>query len=357
MFFQQLNNSFCKTYLIMNGKDKRAILIDPVRSIAEDYLHLLKDKGWTLTHVIDTHTHADHISAGPLLKETVGCGYIMHETAPAACVTIRVKDGEVLLLNDLKFRFIHAPGHTSDSMIILLEDRILTGDTLFLDEGGAGRDDLPGGDSEAHWKSMEMLKKLPDELMVYPAHDYADRQPSTLGRQKQSNPHLRNNNLGEFVEYIENLRLGPEDWMKDVLKANYACTKDPLAAFIPEDNMACAISGLAGQEAHDPEIRYIESGELEKSLKDPGTEVILLDVREEKELTEELGHIDGILHLPIGELNSRLDELEQFRDKLVVVICRSGARASVGARILMQAGFRRVRVLKGGMLAWRSGKS
>lgn len=353
MIFEQLNKSSCKTYLIMNGKDNHVILVDPVIVIASDYIHLIEEKGWELTHVIDTHSHADHISAGSLLKAATGCEYIMHQETLAECVTMRVNDGDILHLNDIEIRILYTPGHTKDSITLLIDDKILTGDVLFLDDGGAGRDDLPGGNSTNHWESLEVLKKLSDNLMVYPAHDYADRKPSTLGNQRITNPHLKNRSKAEFVEYIEELRLGPEEWMKDVLQVNYKCTKDPTAAWIPENNKACEIKGLADQTAGKKKLSYIEASELKSKMQYQSNKLVLLDVREKSELTEGLGHLEGIIHIPIGSLTQRINELELYKDKEIIVICRSGARSAVGAKILTEAGYNNVWVLTGGMINWR----
>ncbi|SHJ09705.1 MBL fold metallo-hydrolase [Parasporobacterium paucivorans] len=353
MIFEQLNDIACKTYLIMNDKDNRAILVDPVISKVQEYIGLMQEKGWNLTHVIDTHTHADHISAGPLLKDMSGCEYIMHELAPAQCVTRRVKDGDVLRLNDMEIKILHTPGHTRDSVTLLVDGKALTGDVLFLDEGGGGRDDLPGGDSSQHWKSLEILRKLPDYIMVYPGHDYAGRTPSTIGEQKRRNPHLKERSQKEFSEYIDDLKLGPEDWMKDVLKANYDCTRDPQAVGIPEDNRACEIKGMVEGEDKEPEVSYISREELQKELISAESKPTLLDVREDEELKGRLGYIEGIINIPIGSLASRIHEMDPYKDKKIVVICRSGARAAAGARILESAGFENVSVLKGGMLEWR----
>jgi sulfur dioxygenase len=353
MLLEQVNESDCKTYLITNEKDNRAILIDPVLNINADYLNLLQERKLRLTHVIDTHTHADHISAGPFLKEATGCEYVMYKEAPAQCVTIRVNAVENFKINDLKFQILHTPGHTRDSMTLVTEDWMFTGDVLFLDDGGGGRDDLPGGSPAEHWESLEILKKLPDYLMVYPAHDYGERQPSPLGKQKTSNPHLRDRSQEEFVEYIESLRLEPADWMMKVLEVNYACTKDPQAAWIPEDNKACEIKGREQQEAETIPVQFMEAEELKNEMLAQNKKLVLLDVREQKELSGSLGHMEGIIHIPIGSLAERISELEKYKEDEIVIICRSGVRSAVGARILLQAGYKNVLVLKGGMLAWR----
>ncbi|HWR05973.1 MBL fold metallo-hydrolase [Sporomusa sp.] len=352
MIFKQLNPHSCRTYLIGEENDQRVIIVDPVIDHFSDYLALLKEEGLTLTHVIDTHIHADHISAGSALKDATGCEYVMHEAAPPQCVSMRVQDGDVLHFNTLELKVLHTPGHTQDSISLIVGDNLLTGDFLFLDDAGAGRDDLPGGNPADHWESLNKLTDLPDQLMIYPAHEYRNRQPATLGRQRQSNPHLQKRSKEEFIKYLEDLRLGPADWMRDVLKANYACAKDPGAAWIPLDTPACEIKGTMDKGVNEIAVQYIEAEELRTWLQTNRSEVLLIDVREKAELTGPLGHMTGILHIPIGQLTGSLTGLQEHKHKKIVVVCRSGARATTGAQILLKAGFASVYVLKGGMISW-----
>lgn len=356
MLFEQLNPHACRTYLIGSEKDNSAIIVDPVIDHFQDYLKILKDKNLKLTHVIDTHTHADHISAGSALKDATDCEYIMHENAPPKCVTIRVKDGDILEINGYRVEVIHTPGHTRDSISLIIEDIFLTGDFLFLDDAGAGRDDLPGGNPEEHWESLEKMKELSDQLMIYPAHEYRNRQPSSLGKQRQTNPHLKPRGKDDFVKYLDDLRLGPAEWMKDVLKANYACAKDPNSAWIPIDTPACEIKGTLEKGVNETEVGYITAVELKKKFSSSEGKPILLDVREPYELSDQLGAIEGVVNVPIGFLTMKLKELEAYKNEEIIVICRSGARATTGAQILKKASFNNVTVLEGGMIAWKMNK-
>lgn len=353
MLFEQLNPNYCRTYLIAKEGDEHVVLVDPSLENLNEYLELLKKRNLKLTHVIDTHTHADHISAGAALKDITGCEYVMHENSPAKCVSIRVKDGDVRTINGIEFRFMHTPGHTKDSISILLKDIIMTGDFLFLDDAGGGRDDLPGGDVGNHWESLKKLETLSDSLVVYPAHEYGDSEPSTLGKQRRSNPHLQKRSKGEFSQYIGSIGMGPADWMKDVIKANYDCTTDLKAVYIPDDTKACQIVRTVDKSVHDIEVKFISAPKLNEMLAPHPEDVALLDVREKYELTDQLGHIKGIIHIPIGALAQSLDELEQYRDKTIIVICRSGVRSATGAQILTKAGFEKVLVLQGGMISWK----
>jgi sulfur dioxygenase len=350
--FRQLNPHFCKTYLIGAKGSPDIALIDPVLEHVPEYLDLVRRERLRLTHVIDTHTHADHISGAAALRDHTGCDYVMHENSPVGCVSMRVANGSTIFPASVRIDIIYTPGHTRDSICLLLSDRILTGDTLFLDEGGAGRDDLPGGDPGAHWESLQRLLTLREDLTVYPAHEYRGRQPSSLAIQKIQNPHLKRRTKEEFIRYIEDLKLGPADWMRDVLKANYACARDPSAAWIPADLPACELKGTLSAGANEQLVSTITPGELKRSI-DARQPLLLLDVREPHELSGELGHLWGIVNIPVGNLSNRLAELDPHGEQEIITICRSGGRAHTAAQILIQAGFKHVRVLSGGMTDWK----
>ncbi|MEE9200922.1 MAG: MBL fold metallo-hydrolase [Candidatus Brocadiales bacterium] len=352
LIFRQLNPHACRTYLVGAEGANGVVFVDPVLEHLNSYLDLLEREKFKLTHVIDTHTHADHISGAAALKDQTGCEYIMHTVAPAHCVTYRVRDGSEFHIGTIPVRVMHTPGHTKDSISLVFPDRILTGDALFLDDAGAGRDDLPGGDPGEHWESLQRILKLPDHLIVYPAHEYRNRQPSSLAEQKTRNPVLRLKTGDEYVEYVEALKFGPADWMKDVLKANYACARDPKAVWVPVDMPACEVKGTLEYGVNDQKAASMPVEELRRRIESDKAP-ILLDVREQKELEGDLGHLPGIKHLPIGSLSGRLSELEGYKDKEIVTICRSGGRAHTAAQILMQEGFKHVHVLAGGMTAWR----
>ena len=352
MIVRQINPHACRTYLLGAEGADEIVLVDPVLEHVSDYLALLEREHTTLTHVLDTHTHADHISGAAALRDETGCEYVMHTRAPARCVSVRVADGFAGTLGPVSVQVLHTPGHTKDSVTLVLPDALLTGDLLFLDDGGAGRDDLPGGDSQEHWESLQRLRALPEHLIVYPAHEYRGRQPSSLGQQKLRNPVLQPRTKDEYVRYLEELRLGPGEWMKDVLKANYACARDPKAAWIPVDVPACEVKGTLAPGVNEQQVAAMPVAELKRRL-DSGYAPVLVDVREAHELREELGHLPGIRHMPVGSLSSRLTELEPDKNREIVTICRAGGRATTAAQILQQAGFTHVQSLEGGMTAWR----
>jgi glyoxylase-like metal-dependent hydrolase (beta-lactamase superfamily II)/rhodanese-related sulfurtransferase len=353
---EQLNPHACKTYMVGLEGSNEIVLIDPVIEHVNDYAHMIKAKGLTLSMVVDTHTHADHISGGASLKDIFDCEYAMHTNSPVKCATFRLVDEfEWKLFDHIPVKVMYSPGHTRDSISLLFPDRIFTGDALFLDDGGAGRDDLPGGDPGAHWETLRKFWELPEDLVVYPAHDYRDRHPSSLKQQKATNPHLQKSQESKerFVQYLEDLKLGPADWMKDVLKANYACARDPRAAWIPTDSPACEVKGTMDIGANEVEVGSIPPFILKQKINSDNPPV-LLDVREKEELDGPLGHLQGIVHIPIARLSGRLSELDQYKGKEIVTVCRSGGRAYTAAQILGMAGFRKVTVLEGGMIGWNA---
>ncbi|MFW9903550.1 MAG: MBL fold metallo-hydrolase [Candidatus Thorarchaeota archaeon] len=355
LIFEQLNPHACLSYLVQDPVSNESILIDPVLDHVEDYLKTLKDKNLRLTHIIDTHTHADHISGAAAIKDRTDSKLIMHENAPARCVDIPVKEGDELNLLGASIKVIYTPGHTQDSISLLFEEfnRIYTGDALFLDEGGAGRDDLPGGDPGKHYDSIQKFINLPDYLVVFPAHEYRGHQPSTLAQQRTSNPHLKNRTREEFIQYLEDLKLGPADWMNDVLKSNYACARDPGGIWIPVDSPACEVKGTLELGVNEQVVSSISVQQLKDRLDDKQPP-LLIDVREERELSGPLSHLQGIKHIPLGHLISNLEKLSNLKDQEIILVCRSGARAHTAAQIMQKKEFTRVLVLEGGMKAWRN---
>jgi len=364
MIMESLGQHACRTYLLADEEEGFAALVDPVLDHFDEYLELLKKRKFTLTHAIDTHTHADHVSACAALKDALQCAYAMHEQAACGCVNELLRDGDIIRVGRLQIHVLHMPGHTEDSICLKVGHHLFTGDFLFLDEAGAGRDDLPGGDAGRHWDSIQRLHELPETLVVCPAHEYHDHKCSSLGHQRHSNPHLKQRPRDEFIRYIEDLRLGPAPWMHDVIEANVACATNPNAAWIPADLPACEIQGSLAMNVNTLPVLLIEVPvflrmyELQQGIRHTaGAKAhreawLLLDVRETEELKGHDSVIGGALNIPIGQLHARLRDLEPHREKTIITVCRSGSRAATAARILMAAGFPTVKVLNGGMHAW-----
>lgn len=254
----------------------------------------------------------------------------------------------------IPLRVMHTPGHTKDSVSLLLQDRIFVGDLLFLDDGGAGRLDLPGGDVGEHWDSLQRIMGLPDHVIVYPAHDYRSRAPSGIGIQKMRNPFLAPRTRDEYVAFAQTLRYGPAEWMRDVLRLNEECVIPALLAYVmPARGNACenVCESSAGQEdAMLSSVPHI-SAEVFRAQLQSSAVPALLDVREHDELVGDLPALPDVIHIPVGDIEQRMSELNEYRNSSLVVICRSGKRALRAASLLMQSGFTGVSVLSGGMLA------
>ncbi|MCY1082298.1 MBL fold metallo-hydrolase [Archangium lansingense] len=185
--FEELNGgASCRTYLIVSPRTRQALIVDPVLELVPGYMQRLAKDQLRLTMVVDTHTHADHLSGGRELARMTGA---VHAGAPEGSVQRPLHDGEVLAVGDVHLTVWASPGHTSDALVLVMEDRVLTGDTLLI--GATGRTDLPTGDAEAEYLSLQRLLSLPGELLVFPAHDYGGRTFSTIGHERLTNPRLR----------------------------------------------------------------------------------------------------------------------------------------------------------------------
>ena len=208
MIFKQVfdQKSSTYTYLIASAEGREALIIDPVLENVADYIMLLKELNLKLVKVIDTHIHADHVTGASKLKDLTKCSTIMGEHTPAESVEIKVKDDEYIHLDNLKIRAMHTPGHTSDSFSFLMNNYLFSGDTLLIN--GTGRTDFQNGNSKDAYNSLfNKILKLPDETLLYPAHDYKGETVSTIGKEKKLNPRLQVSNVDEYIEIMNNLNL------------------------------------------------------------------------------------------------------------------------------------------------------
>ena len=208
MIFKQLfdTKSSTYTYLISSGNGREALIIDPVLENVNEYISILKELDLKLVKVIDTHIHADHVTGASKLKNITKCSTIMGDHTPAESVEIKVKNDEYINLDNLKIRAIYTPGHTSDSYSFLMDNYLFSGDTLLIN--GTGRTDFQNGNAKDAYNSIfNKLLKLPDETLLYPAHDYKGEKVSTIGKEKKQNPRLQVNGVDEYVEIMNNLNI------------------------------------------------------------------------------------------------------------------------------------------------------
>ena len=221
MIFNQLfdEKSHTYTYIISSGKGREALIIDPVIEKTNEYLKVLKNLELKLVKVIDTHIHADHVSGLNELNKKTDCTRIMGETSPSEIIDIKVKDNEKIKIENIELTSIHTPGHTNCSYSFLMKDRVFTGDTLLIN--GTGRTDFQGGSAKDQYNSIfNNLLKLPEETLVYPAHDYNGKKYSTIIQEKNNNPRLQVNSLYEYEEVMNNLKLARPDTMDVNIPAN-----------------------------------------------------------------------------------------------------------------------------------------
>ena len=208
MIFKQVfdKKSSTYTYLIASAKGREAVIIDPVIENVDSYINLLNELDLKLVKVIDTHIHADHITGASKLKKVTNCSTIMGEHTPADAVEVKVKDEEIIKIDQIAIKAMYTPGHTSDSYSFLMDKYLFSGDTLLIN--GTGRTDFQNGSSKDAYNSLfNKLLKLPDDTVLYPGHDYNGKLSSTIGKEKQHNPRLQVENVDQYIEIMSNLNL------------------------------------------------------------------------------------------------------------------------------------------------------
>jgi sulfur dioxygenase len=330
----ELNDTNCKTYLLVASG--HGALVDPVRERVPTYRQELAARGLQLDWIIETHTHADHLMLNRELKTLLGARLIMHQQSPNPLVDQHVRDGDTIELGGEQIEIMHTPGHTPDSICLRVPEAVLTGDTLLI--GGSGRTDFPGGDAGAQYDAVtQRLFVLPDDTVVWPAHDYKGRTSSTIGDEKRSNPRFVGKTRAVYIETMAHLGLPFPDRIQEALQVNQSGFEADEVAF----------PGVADVAAV-PEVDAPTLAERLRAAAPP----LVLDVREPEEFVGDLGHIEGAILVPMDALEHRLPKLAGYIDREIVVVCRAGARSGSAAAMLSRAGFRRVENLAGGMLAW-----
>ena len=221
MIFKQVfdDKSFTYTYLIASEKGREAIIIDPVLENVEKYIELLREFDLRLVKVIDTHIHADHITGASKLKKKTNCTTIMGEHSPSELVELKVKDEEIIKIDQIEIKAIYTPGHTSDSYSFLMNNYLFSGDTLLIN--GTGRTDFQNGNSNDAYDSIfNKLLKLPEETLLYPGHDYNGKKVSSLKKEKEFNPRLQVKNVSEYNNIMNNLNLSKPTLMDTNVRRN-----------------------------------------------------------------------------------------------------------------------------------------
>jgi len=333
IFHQIKTQQGCQSYMIGCKETCAAIIIDPEISQIEHYQGLAAQDGLILHYLLDTHTHADHFSASKTLRQKMSVPLIMHNSSPAPFVDIRVDDGEMVIVGKIRLRILHTPGHTADSMCIVMQDRVFTGDTLLI--GGTGRTDLPSGDPEQLYDSLfNRLLKLDPQLLVYPAHIYSDRQYSTLAEELASNPRLQKTQRAEFVQQMQQLDLKMPTHLTEALRTNLSGGK--------------TVSQLISEAAQ--KISFMAQDEVLRRIQSPESDILLIDVREKEAF--DVAHIPSAIHIPRGQLELRVNDLLADPTQRILVYCEFGKISTLAAATLKEMGFSRTVALDLGVRHW-----
>ena len=333
MIFEEFATEGCRSYLVGCEDDRVAAIVDPILDRAERYAATAASRGLAIQYLIDTHTHADHFSATRHVARELGAPVVMHRASPAPFVDLAVQDGDSLTLGRLRIGVIHTPGHTADSMCLVLPDRVLTGDTLLL--GSLGRTDLPTGNAEALWDSLhEHLFRLDPKLLVHPGHNYKSTPPTTLSEQRATNPRLAVPDRAAFVAEMTARNLELPRHVTEALRTNASGGK-PVSQLIRDAARA---------------IAFMSIDELRRRVEQRRTDVAIVDVREADAYVK--GHVPGAIHIPRGQLELLVDRHFPDPATRVLAYCEFGKISTLAAATLRQMGFRSAIALDGGFRDW-----
>src|SRR6478736_2513153 len=337
MIFRQLFDSVSGTYsyLLASRPGGEALILDPVLEKVDRYLQLVRELDLKLVKAVDTHLHADHVTGLGALRDRTHCVTVMGEHTKADVVSMRVAEGDRVQIEGLSLDVLYTPGHTDDSYSFLLDDRVFTGDTLLI--RGTGRTDFQNGDPRAQYESLfGRLLKLPDETLVYPAHDYKGDTVSTIGEERAFNPRLQVSSIHDYVELMNNLKLPNPKMMDVAVPAN-------MHVGLHQEELTKQGLALSAQDAI-------------ASLGRP--DILLVDLRESGERTKH-GMLSGALHAPypgIGESlkpGGMLREVAAATGRRVVFFCAFGERSAMAVKAAKEAGLANTAHIEGGMDAWK----
>lgn len=317
----------------MDARTREAVIIDPVLETVERDYKLLQELDAKLIYLLETHVHADHITAASVLRSRTNAKTCLSEGAGVACADLNLKDEQILSFGSHKIRCLATPGHTHSCMSYQIGDRVFTGDALLI--RGCGRTDFQQGSAERLYQSVtRKLFTLPPETLVFPAHDYRGQTHSTIGLEIKHNPRLgAAKTQEEFIKIMSELKLSPPKKIEEAVAANSQC--GPVA--VPRVIACQMVDGI-------PEVDP-------RHVRETQGKVRLIDVRRPDEFVGELGHIAGAELITLG------DELERAlaggdREQEIVFVCRSGGRSGSATAQSLKLGYRKTANMVGGMIRW-----
>jgi glyoxylase-like metal-dependent hydrolase (beta-lactamase superfamily II) len=346
VIFRQLfdSQSSTYTYLLGDPASREAVLVDPVFEQARRDAALVKELGLKLLWTLETHVHADHVTGAWMLKETLGSRIAISRASGAQGADLYLEPGQKVAFGKRHLEALATPGHTPGCMTYVLDGRAMafTGDAVLI--RGCGRTDFQQGDAATLFRSVrERIFSLPEECLIYPAHDYRGLTATSVGEERLYSPRLADS-IGErdFVGYMTHLGLAHPKQMEEAVPANLKLGKIEKRTFMDERaDWAPLTYTFAG-------IWEVQPHWLEENLR----AVQVVDVREPEEFNGPLGHVPNAVLMPLSLLGERAGNLS--KDKPIVAVCRSGARSAQATVLLGKAGFTKVANLSGGMLRWRT---
>ena len=309
----------CYSYLVSSKSE--ALIIDPHISLLDEYRKYLTKNKLTLKLIVDTHTHADHFSLAAVLKKEFKAQVLMHEKAISDVADRRLKDNNQIDIGTSSFKVIYTPGHTDDAVSLYGEGRLFSGDVLLI--SSVGRTDFQNGSPESMFDTLQKLKILPDETILFPGHDYHEHRSSTIAKEKENNPFLKETDKETFVRDMRTKTIPKPFNIDNIIRVNQKGEATSLEMISPHD----ALSLLK----RDPQAK-------------------ILDVRSAFEFSQM--HIEPSVNIPIDMLSAKINELSKSKQSYIV-LCHTGNRAAMAADMLMQSGIHAVKVIEGGIVHWQ----
>jgi glyoxylase-like metal-dependent hydrolase (beta-lactamase superfamily II)/rhodanese-related sulfurtransferase len=326
MIFRQLFDAASSTYsyLLASRRGGEALIIDPVLERVDRYLQLIAELDLRLVKAVDTHLHADHITGLGALRDRTACITVMGEQSQVDVVSMRVGDGDRIAIEGIGLEVIYTPGHTDDSYSFRMADRVFTGDTLLI--RGTGRTDFQNGDARAQYESIfNRLLRLPDETLVYPAHDYKGDTVSTIAEERAHNPRLQVPDVDAYIALMGSLNLGSPKMMDVAVPANMR-------------------QGLAQESVAARGWAYTPAQAAAR------TDAVLIDLREDHERARH-GRVPAARPLPYPGLRDALPLLAATPAE-IIFLCAFGERSAMAVQAARDAGIPAMHV-QGGVAAWK----
>jgi sulfur dioxygenase len=337
MIFRQLFDatSGTYTYLLASRRGGEALIVDPVLEKVDRYLSLIRELDLRLVKAVDTHLHADHVTGLGALRDSTRCITVMGEQSSVDVVAMRLADGDMLRIEGIELEAIYTPGHTDDSYSFRMQDRVFTGDTLLI--RGTGRTDFQNGCPRMQYESIfNRLLRLPDETMVFPAHDYKGDTVSTIGEEKRYNPRLQVGSVDDYVALMNSLNLSNPKMMDVAVPANQ------------RQGLAQAEIGQRGWAVDAAQAQAMVACR----------DTVLVDLREKAE-RQKHGSIPGSLHAPYSDLEQNiqagglLSEIAANTDRRLLFYCAFGERSAMAVQAAQDAGLHSACHIHGGIDAWK----